>query len=99
MGLRLAPSADNTILEIRGPCRIILQFSAMVHCKTAKKNNKKNNKDTKIKTNRNKSKKKTVVHDNIGRVGHCRAVTVAQFPRQDSATGKPGKPGKLAPGK
>ena len=28
MGLRLAPSADNTIMEIRGPCRIILQFSA-----------------------------------------------------------------------
>ena len=26
--MRLAPSADNTILEIRGPCRIILQFSA-----------------------------------------------------------------------
>merc|ERR1712217_650753 len=61
LGLRLAPSADNTIMEIRGPCRIILQFSAMAHCKTAKKNNKKNNKDTKIKTNRNKSKKKTVV--------------------------------------
>ena len=62
----------------------------------SKKYNKKNNKDTKIKTNRNKSKKKTVVHDNIGRVGHCRAVTVAQFLRQDSATGKPGK---LVPGK
>ena len=71
----------------------------MVHCKTAKKTIKKTTMDTKIKTNRNKSKKKTVVHDNIGRVGHCRAVTVAQFPRQDSATGKPGKPGKLAPGK
>ena len=28
MGLRLAPSPDNTIMEIRGPCRIILQFSA-----------------------------------------------------------------------
>ena len=28
LGLRLAPSPDNTIMEIRGPCRIILQFSA-----------------------------------------------------------------------
>ena len=26
--MRLAPSPDNTIMEIRGPCRIILQFSA-----------------------------------------------------------------------